>query len=76
MSAGTAPETSWLDSAALAALLGLSKSWVQDEVTAKRLPHHRVGRLVRFSPADVRAIDRATAVPVADRPRLVGRRTA
>lgn len=70
MTARPAGSETWIDCAALAALLGMSKDWVQSEVTAKRLPHHRVGRYVRFSPADVAAIDRTTAVAPADRPRL------
>lgn len=60
----------WLGSQELADLLGMSKGWVQEQVTAKALPHHKVGRVTRFSPADVRAIERATAVPAADRPLL------
>lgn len=66
----TAPGDAWLNCAQLAQVLGMSKSWVQEQVTAKALPHHRVGRYVRFSPADVRAIERSTAVAPADRPRL------
>ncbi|MCW2674177.1 MAG: hypothetical protein JWP14_2766, partial [Frankiales bacterium] len=27
-------------------MLGVSTKWVQDRVTDKTLPHHRVGRLV------------------------------
>jgi excisionase family DNA binding protein len=53
---------SWLSSEQLAEVLGVSKSWIQDRVTDKTLPHHRVGRLVRFTPADVQAIERQTAV--------------
>jgi excisionase family DNA binding protein len=59
---------SWLSSEQLAEVLGVSKKWVADRVTNKTLPHHRVGRLVRFTPADVQAIDRQMAVtPVTHR---------
>jgi excisionase family DNA binding protein len=51
-----------LTSTEVAELLGVSKWWVQEQVTAKAIPHHRVGRLVRFSPADIRAIEQRTAV--------------
>lgn len=58
----------WLTSEQLAEVLGVSKKWVQDRVTDKTLPHHRVGRLVRFTPDDVKAIEKATAVmPVVHR---------
>jgi excisionase family DNA binding protein len=49
-------QQTWLSSADLADVLGVSKYWVQSQVTARALPHHRVGRLVRFSPEDVRRI--------------------
>jgi excisionase family DNA binding protein len=67
-SPASAPAATWLDCAGLAQVLGVSKFWVQERVTAKQLPHHRIGRLVRFSPDDVRAIERSTAVAPADRP--------
>lgn len=59
-------ETPWLNCEELAAVIGMSKSWVQDQVTKKAIPHHRVGRLVKFSPGDVRAIERSTAVAPLD----------
>ncbi len=59
----------WLDCADLAAHLNVSKGYVQTQVTAGRYPHHRVGRLVRFSPADVRAIERAAEVTPTSLPR-------
>lgn len=64
------PNEAWLNCEQVAQVIGMSKSWVQEQVTAKALPHHRLGRYVRFSPADVRAIERSTAVTPADRPRL------
>lgn len=66
-----APDTGrWLKPEELAELLGMSKGWVQEQVTVGALPHQKVGRLTRFSPANLREIERSTAVPVADRPRL------
>lgn len=60
--------SAWLTSEQLAAVLGVNKKWVQDRVTDKTLPHHRVGRLVRFTPDDVKAIERQMAVaPVVHR---------
>lgn len=64
----------WIDCAGMAERIGMSKDWVQTQVTANAIAHHRVGRYVRFSPADVAAFDRSTSVQPADRPRL--RRTA
>jgi excisionase family DNA binding protein len=60
----------WLKPQELADLLGMSKYWVQERVTAKALPHHRVGRCTRFCPECVERIQRSTAVVPADRPRL------
>lgn len=62
----------WLTSEQLAQVLGVGIGWVQDRVTDRTLPHHRVGRLVRFTPADVRAIEKQTAVtPVTHRLRSI-----
>lgn len=62
----------WLTSEQLAKVLGVSSKWVSDRVTNRTLPHHRVGRLVRFTPADVRAIEKQTAVtPVTHRLRSI-----
>jgi excisionase family DNA binding protein len=58
----------WLKPQELADLLGMSKYWVQERVTAKALPHHRVGRNTRFCPECVTRIQRSTAVAPADRP--------
>ena len=52
----------WLDSPQLAAVLGVNTSWVERQVSARAIPHHRVGRLVRFTPDDVRAIEKSMAV--------------
>jgi excisionase family DNA binding protein len=52
----------WLSSEQLAAVLGVNTSWVERRVSSRELPHHRVGRLVRFTPDDVRAIEMSMAV--------------
>lgn len=61
----------WLDIDGLADLLGVSRSWVRDKVTARELPHHRPGRHVRFTPEDVEAIAALTSEPVRAEPRAV-----
>lgn len=62
--------TAWLTVPELAALLGVNESWVYTGTASKRLPHHRVGRYVRFSPADVDRIAHGTAVEPTRAPRL------
>jgi len=62
--------TAWLTVPELAALLGVAQSWVYEGTASRRLPHHRVGRYVRFSPADVDRIGHATAVEPTRAPRL------
>jgi excisionase family DNA binding protein len=47
-----------------AEVLGLRRSWVRDAVTAHKIPHHRIGRHVRFFPEDIEEIKKQTAVPV------------
>lgn len=42
--------------------LGLSESWLRRSVTANEIPHRRLGKLVRFSPADIESIREAAAV--------------
>jgi len=42
----------WPDIAGYAEQLGVSRYWVRDAVTARRIHHSRVGRSVRFSPED------------------------
>lgn len=58
----------WLTIAQLAELLGVPKSWVRDKVTARAIPHHRPGRHVRFTPADVAAIEQMFAEPAITAP--------
>ena len=52
----------WLTVPQLAALLGVSRGWVYEGVASRRLPHHRVGRYVRFSPDDVDRIERTSQI--------------
>lgn len=72
MTAPADANEAWLTSEQLAAVLGVNASWVERQVAARALPHHRVGRLVRFTPADVRAIEKSMAVtPVTYRLRAI-----
>lgn len=74
----------WLDKKQLAAVLNVTESWVRNKVTARELPHRRVGRHVRFAPEDVQAIKdqifepAITATPsrAGARVRAAGRRAA
>ena len=52
----------WLTVPELADLLGVSPNWVYEGTATKRLPHHRVGRYVRFSPADISRIERQSQI--------------
>jgi excisionase family DNA binding protein len=53
-----------------AAYLGVGERWLADKVTARLVPHHRFGKHVRFTPADMRAIEADAAEPtVADHAR-------
>jgi excisionase family DNA binding protein len=63
----TAPSAAWLDVPGLAALLGVPESWVYERTAARSIPFHKVGRYVRFTPADVAAIEKQTAQVPADR---------
>jgi len=47
--------TPYLTPEEYAELLGVSKSWVQAAVTARRIHFTPVGRLTRFSEADIAA---------------------
>lgn len=56
----------------LADLLQMSPRWVRQQVAARAIPHHRRGRLVRFTPADVAAIrEDMGAQPVEQPPNVV-----
>jgi len=54
----------------LAELLQMSEKWVKRRVSARAIPHHRRGRLVRFTPDDVRQIRDMDAEPVQTAPTL------
>lgn len=45
----------WLSIDGLADLLNVGRSWVRNKVTAREIPHRRVGRHVRFAPEDIAA---------------------
>jgi len=38
----------------VADFLGVPKSWVYSHVADKSLPHHKVGRYVRFNPSEIK----------------------
>lgn len=69
MTAAPNPER-WLDAVELAQLLGVHVDWVRRRVSERSIPFHRVGRCTRFTPADIRAIERAAAVAPTPAPRL------
>jgi excisionase family DNA binding protein len=46
-----------------AAVLGVPRTWVRDKVTAREIPHHRIGRHVRFFADDIKAIKKQSARP-------------
>jgi excisionase family DNA binding protein len=46
--------TGLIDAREAAELLGVPYTWLLAEARARRIPHHRLGRYVRFSPADLR----------------------
>lgn len=52
-----------LDIAEAADALGVPKSWVRDAVTARRIPHTRIGRHVRFTQEHLDAIVAAGEQP-------------
>ena len=45
-----------------AAWLNVRESWLRREVTARRVPHRRMGRAVRFSVDDLHSIVATSAV--------------
>ena len=62
---GGASDATLYDFAQAAETLRVTESWLRRAVTAKKIPHRRVGRVVRFSNADLAAIVAASAVAVA-----------
>ena len=47
-----------------ASWLAVTESWLRLAVAAKRVPHRRIGRAVRFSPDDLNQIVAAATVTV------------
>jgi excisionase family DNA binding protein len=61
-----------LTAADAAAYLGVSARWLIEQARSREVPHHRYGRSVRFSPADLRAIEARAAEPtIADHQRAL-----
>jgi hypothetical protein len=48
-----------VDAATMAAQLGIKASWLLDQARRSRVPHVRLGKYVRFRPADVLAAAKA-----------------
>lgn len=46
----------------VAAEFGVTRNWLLRQCGKRLLPHHRIGRQVKFSPDDVTAIAKATEV--------------
>ena len=67
MTAPTLPD-GLLDIDGLAEYLRVPRSWVRDKVTARAIPHTRIGRHVRFAPEHVAAIVAAGEEPVLNGP--------
>lgn len=68
MTAPTLPDR-LLDIDGLAEYLGVPRSWVRDKITARALPHTRIGRHVRFAPEHVAAIVAEGEEPVINKQR-------
>jgi excisionase family DNA binding protein len=51
---GTAPKLYDVDQAA--ELLKVPARWIYERTSAGKIPHQRLGKLIRFSDADIRAI--------------------
>jgi excisionase family DNA binding protein len=73
MTAPTLPDR-LLDIDGLAAYLDVPRTWVRDKITARALPHTRVGRHVRFTPEHVAAIVAAGFEPAINGPLATARR--
>jgi len=75
--------TNWLDVEAAAAYLGASEALIRKLVLEHRVRHYKVGKLIRFDPADLDAFVRDGRVepgdltrPSGDRPRGPGGRAS
>ena len=63
ITAGAAPVPGLLTAAAVAVLLGISRSKVYELAREGRLPMYRIDDAVRFAPEDVEAFKEACRVP-------------
>lgn len=54
--------TAWLKPPEMAELLRVEVGTVYDLVRDGSIPHHRIGRLIRFSPEDIATYQEATQV--------------
>ena len=52
----------------VASLTGMSEKWLWAQCKAGAIPHHRLGRRVRFTHDDMRALVAQTAVAVTAQP--------
>ena len=51
----------WLTLTEAAEFLGVKPRWLNDQVRARLVPHHRLGRQIRFTPSDLRLLEAQTA---------------
>ena len=51
-----------IDIETLAEWLGVRKEWCYDQVQAKKLPHYRLGRQIRFKKSEIMAYLEASSV--------------
>jgi excisionase family DNA binding protein len=61
----------WLDVEQAAALFGVSPKRLYELTAARQIPFHRIGRRIRFTPADLDAFEKATAQVPATHIRLI-----
>ena len=52
----------WLSPRELAEMLGVTEDAVYGWVRAAVIPFHRIGRSIRFSPADLERLEKETAI--------------
>ena len=65
--------TNWLDVEGAAAYLGASEALIRKLVLEHRVRHYKLGKLIRFDPADLDAFVRDGLVEPVDLPRPFGR---
>lgn len=54
----TTDHESLLDAHTMARLLGVKPSWLLQRAREHRIPHYRIGKYIRFDPAEIRAVTR------------------